>query len=274
MSVKIMAWAWAQSVPPATKAVLLALADHADDDGVAWPGRKGLAAKLDIDDRNVTRHIAKLCGLGLVKSIPQYRPDGSQGTNLYHLLIHDISITPSMIILSPPLDENVQPPSAKSSRGVGGALPPNPPLSPPLPTQDLEPSLEPSEETSPNGEVFTPLLMSDEEWLKTLRGIPKWQALGEPRLLRLLVWVKKKGWTEEQLERSAIGLAGVQARTLNGYTNLVAAFQRRLNQGYDDPAKERTNDRPREDMGLASPGSTSESIRRTKEWLSKPLPPV
>lgn len=141
MSVKVMAWAWAQNVPPATKAVLLALADHADDDGIAWPGRKGLAVKLGIDDRNVTRHIAKLIGQGLVSSTPQYRPDGSQSTNLYRLSLNDKTITPPMITLSPPLDENVQPPSAKSSSPLDEIVHPSLTI--------MEPSLEPSERREP-----------------------------------------------------------------------------------------------------------------------------
>ena len=140
MSVKAMTWAWAQDCAPATKAVLLALADHADDDGICWPGRKGLAQKLGIVDRNVTRHIAHLVHTGLLKSEARHQADGTQTTNFYTLMgvatPHDNSIIHPMIKVSPPLDENVQ------GRGAISSSPrPQPPY-PPSPSQ--EPSLEPS----------------------------------------------------------------------------------------------------------------------------------
>ncbi len=108
MSVQAMTWAWAQPCPPTSKAVLLALADHADDEGVCWPGRKGLAEKLRIHDRNITRHLSKLERMGLIRSEERLRADGSRTSNLYHLV--------GVIYLSPPLDESVYTPWTKSSR--------------------------------------------------------------------------------------------------------------------------------------------------------------
>ncbi len=74
---------------------------------------------------------------------------------------------------------------------------------------------------------------SDEAWLATLRSIGGWEAKGEPHTDSLLEWVTEKSWSAAQLEASAIGLAATSTKTLKGYRNMAAAFQRRLNEGYD-----------------------------------------
>lgn len=71
------------------------------------------------------------------------------------------------------------------------------------------------------------------QWLETLRGIEGWTQKGEVHLESLLKWVENKAWSEDQLERSAIGFASVQDKTLAGYRNMATAFQRRVNEGFD-----------------------------------------
>jgi hypothetical protein len=44
--------------------VLLAIADNARDDGLAWPGRKLIARKARVDERTVTRSVKRLETLG------------------------------------------------------------------------------------------------------------------------------------------------------------------------------------------------------------------
>jgi hypothetical protein len=87
MSVKLSAWAWSQKIGVGPKLVLLALADHADDDGVCWPGIRFVAMKCNITHRNVQRHVATLTAANLIEAIPRYREDGTQTTNAYRLLI-------------------------------------------------------------------------------------------------------------------------------------------------------------------------------------------
>lgn len=72
-------------------------------------------------------------------------------------------------------------------------------------------------------------------YIETLRSIPGWEEKGKPYEDNLLLWVKRKSLTSDALERSAIGLAKVQEKTLKGYSNLVRAFQDRINKGYDQP---------------------------------------
>lgn len=93
MSVKASHWAWQQALPPAQKVVLLALADHSDDDGKCWPSIRLLAAKACSSQRTVQRVIRALQDAGLVSVTTRPRP-GSKATssNLYTL---DLSIAPS-----------------------------------------------------------------------------------------------------------------------------------------------------------------------------------
>lgn len=60
MSNKALTWAWSQSLKPAPKLVLLALADHADDRGYCWPSLARLAEMTGIDRSTVTRSLAVL----------------------------------------------------------------------------------------------------------------------------------------------------------------------------------------------------------------------
>ena len=78
-------------------------------------------------------------------------------------------------------------------------------------------------------------------YMAILRQIPGWQERGEGHVDGLLKWAKGKEIPDEIIERSAIGLSSVQEKTLRGYTNLVSALQRRINNGYDDPNKEQGN---------------------------------
>lgn len=82
MSVKASTWAWKQPIGGNSKLVLLALADHADDRGICWPGTWGLAGKCHTDRRTVTRNIRQLERLQLIEVKPMAGP---QQTNLFTL---------------------------------------------------------------------------------------------------------------------------------------------------------------------------------------------
>lgn len=82
MSVTVLAHAWKQTLDCHAKIVYLALADHADDRGICWPGLWGLAEKCNMDRRTVQRKIRELEALGLLWTEPG---SGQHGTSLYHL---------------------------------------------------------------------------------------------------------------------------------------------------------------------------------------------
>ena len=71
----------------AAKAVLMALADHADADGKAWPKLKTLAEITSMTERHVRRQIGVLEGRELVVREDRFRKDGGQTSNIYRLAI-------------------------------------------------------------------------------------------------------------------------------------------------------------------------------------------
>ena len=87
MSIRSMAWTWKLHLPASTKLILLALADHSDDEGFCWPGIVGIAEKCNLSDRSVQRHIQNLITRGLLRVQERFRPDGSRASNLYHLQV-------------------------------------------------------------------------------------------------------------------------------------------------------------------------------------------
>jgi Helix-turn-helix domain len=67
MSVKALRWARRQRTGSlSTKAVLLVLADYADDDGVCWPSTRTLADDCETDQRTVRRLLTRLRDSGLI----------------------------------------------------------------------------------------------------------------------------------------------------------------------------------------------------------------
>ena len=57
MSVKLMAKAWEMPIPTGQKMVLLALCDHANDDGACYPSQDKIAQKCSMSLRAIVRHI-------------------------------------------------------------------------------------------------------------------------------------------------------------------------------------------------------------------------
>jgi helix-turn-helix protein len=66
VSIAALHWAWRQKLAPVEKLVLLALADHADDEGMCWPGQRGVADKCGLSRQTVAETIARLHRLGLM----------------------------------------------------------------------------------------------------------------------------------------------------------------------------------------------------------------
>lgn len=89
MSVRAITWAWEQETTSAgERLVLLALADHAGDDGVCFPSTGRLSAKTRIGVSTVRLHIDRLTKRGLiVKLHRRRRPDGTLGTWEYRLAL-------------------------------------------------------------------------------------------------------------------------------------------------------------------------------------------
>lgn len=85
MSIKCMNWAWSQQTgSPASKVVLMKLADNADDSGYAFPSIPLIGELCEMHPRSVQRHIRHLAGRNLLCWANRYEA-GVQSSNAYWL---------------------------------------------------------------------------------------------------------------------------------------------------------------------------------------------
>jgi DNA-binding transcriptional ArsR family regulator len=124
-----MAWAWRQQVGnPTRKTILLALADHADQDGICWPGHEGIAEKCEVSRRTVIRQIEQLARDGLVSVERRRGQFGRQASNRYRLRVTE----------SHPADSRVTSTTVQSDTDDRSRVTP----------VSHEPSIEPSKESA------------------------------------------------------------------------------------------------------------------------------
>src|SRR4051812_19275497 len=90
MSIKAMTWAFGLPLEPRAKIALLAIADNARDDGVAWPGRDTIAEKSSQSRATINRRLKFLSDLGVLGVFERFREDGSQTTDEIRL---DLSLS-------------------------------------------------------------------------------------------------------------------------------------------------------------------------------------
>lgn len=89
MSVRAIRWAMEQTAGSAgAKAVLVVLADYADDDGCAFPSQAAMAARAEMGVRTLRRHLEQLEGSGLVKRERRVGVDGERSSDGYQLALH------------------------------------------------------------------------------------------------------------------------------------------------------------------------------------------
>lgn len=83
MSIAAIAWAKKQKCGSGTaKAVLMAVADYADEHGHAWPSQKTISDDTEFTDRSVRTAFQALEESGLLKREERRRPDGSRAPDL------------------------------------------------------------------------------------------------------------------------------------------------------------------------------------------------
>lgn len=81
MSIRAMTWAFALPLEPRAKIALLAIADNARDDGVAWPSRDTIAEKSSQSRATVNRRMKLLAEMGVIELRERFREDGTQTTD-------------------------------------------------------------------------------------------------------------------------------------------------------------------------------------------------
>lgn len=79
MSLRVMTWAWKQETKSSgERLVLLALADHAGEDGECYPSTGHLGKKCSLDPKTIQRHLTALHDRGLITKL--YRRKRQNGT--------------------------------------------------------------------------------------------------------------------------------------------------------------------------------------------------
>lgn len=95
MSIKAMTWAFSLPLEPRAKLALLAIADNARDDGIAWPSRETIAEKSTQSRATINRRLKILTELGVIGLFERFREDGSQTTDEIRL---DLSLSPEEVM--------------------------------------------------------------------------------------------------------------------------------------------------------------------------------
>lgn len=89
MSSEALSWAKRTSFGgPVPKAVMLVLADYADEDGSCFPGQARVAGETETSERTVRRVLAELETVGALHREPRYRTDGHGGRTSDRIFLH------------------------------------------------------------------------------------------------------------------------------------------------------------------------------------------
>lgn len=88
MSIKLMSKAWELDLSQGEKLVLLALCDHANDDGVCYPSQAFLASKCSMSYRSVINQIKRLESCGILTSERRQKA-GSRQSNSYTINLNN-----------------------------------------------------------------------------------------------------------------------------------------------------------------------------------------
>lgn len=145
MSVVAIAWAKAQKAgSPTRKAVLVALADYADEKGCAWPSVARLMSDTELSERAVQGALRELVGVGLLS-----KSERKGETGVSRSCVYAMPIVKSARGQDVPPRVQVVPPRGQDVRGEGaGGAPPRGQEVPPhyVEPSKIEPPLEPSGE--------------------------------------------------------------------------------------------------------------------------------
>lgn len=166
MSVKAHAWAkTVKTGSPTLKAVLVAIADYADQAGRAWPSQERLAEDTEFSVRAVRNAILALEEKGLLKREERRRADGTRGTDILMLSInrHEVPLDAEQ---PAPRSKQPAPHTDQPARGAG--------LTTFEPPQNHQQNRSDATASGRTGEPAEPLSVRDRLWFDgvlTLRGL-------------------------------------------------------------------------------------------------------
>ncbi len=237
MSVLQQAMVWRLKLPHNQAWVLMALADHAHDDGSrCFPGVGQLAWKTGYGARQVRRILHDLREDGIIEAVAFVHGGRGRATEYTLYLTRGIMKASYVADRGDPVKDDILTLALGGKADISDTKGDIPGQNPDTTGQKDDTAIAAQPSITINEPSGEPSIYA--AWLTKLRGIDGWDAKGEPHLGTLLVWIGEKGWTDQQLEDSAIGLAATSAKTLKGYKDMASAYQRRLSQGYDDPTRQ------------------------------------
>jgi hypothetical protein len=83
MSLEALNWARKQQCEPAAKLLLLAIANHLNEDGYCWPSVRTLQEWSCLSRASVFRHLAALQAMNIIRREDRRRADGGQASSCY-----------------------------------------------------------------------------------------------------------------------------------------------------------------------------------------------
>ena len=72
-------------LPHRARTVYMYLRDRSNGEGECWPGIKRIKDDLHLSERTVKRAVRDLVDAGYIVSLPRFRENGGQTSNLYRL---------------------------------------------------------------------------------------------------------------------------------------------------------------------------------------------
>jgi len=229
MSIRASNWAWnllgEVELSDGQKLILLRLADHADTEGLCWPGNASIATTLGCSERTVERAKARLRELGLVATEPRLLDDGKgRKTDAIQLRIDqpDTGVgmgqdQPDTRDATNPTPQTDQP----DTRDVASVLR-EPPGTPRGTVSDIPPTL--GLDGTGSADLGLPkwlkvdrLKVSEEEWKLSLGILAVWNRETEQNLSALT----SRKQPQEALKRIIARIREMPELTLADHENLI-----------------------------------------------------
>lgn len=86
MSAQAQGWAWkVRTGNPTLKAVLVAVANYADENGLCWPSQARLARDTELSERTIARSLASLEEAGVIERTRRSDEDGYRTSDMIRL---------------------------------------------------------------------------------------------------------------------------------------------------------------------------------------------
>jgi GntR family transcriptional regulator len=241
MSWQATAWAVEQRTGhPTCKIILLVLSETADREGFTFQKISTIADKCEVSADTVRRGLAKLVEGGFLRVAPRYRPDGSQTSNGYRLLLPGINHAAGPDCDAP--DDGTPPSNLRGGGGTDASPPPSTGATPITTSPNHHDSLSSSATPQKKGAPAASKGVRPSKWTDkpiderrgvdgipvTQEGDPDWKAMVWEIQLPLLVAMAQKTTGKPVSMGSARGRIGklIKARTPHEVAQMIGQVLR------------------------------------------------